>query len=229
MWYWQGFCWSSGEGSWHTGTEVSLTEKDSSSRAMGVGFGINNLGAYCWHCTAFLGWLCVYAEGWGRIMPPASSFSLGDEALWTLLHRQHSEKGKLCPSCLPQTFFHITVPTLTASRVFVCLLSRNKAVSSGLYPSQACWPSKHYLSPASYKNSQKSAPLILPANGFDDMFSCVLLSLSPFSATLAPSLTALTIHFSPKPCLSYLFPFAFFSPFGCGVSYVSLHCDFWCT
>ena len=91
--------------------------------------------------------------------------------------------------------------------LFDYLYSRRKAVSSGLYPSQACQHVKFQcLSLADCKNSWNSIPLILPANGFGEVFSlCISLFSQLFLTFLQdqgslPS-AALTICFCLKPCL----------------------------
>ena len=68
------------------------------------------------------------------------------------------------------------------SRMFACILSRNRAACSGLYPSQACCPLKRQaLRPTGCKNSQNSAPLIFQTNGVGATFSlCIPLGASLF-------------------------------------------------
>ena len=95
------------------------------------------------------------------------------------------------PLCVPCTT-HIAVSMLYVPRFFACLLSWSRAVPSGLYSSQSHWSWKlQALSLAHCKNSGNSALFIFSASGFRKcltcIFSCVSLSLSPFSTTMTPS------------------------------------------
>lgn len=84
----RGLCWSSGEGAHHTGTETSLTEKSSPTRAQGLGHGVSKLDIQHGPCSTSLTWLCVYVWGGGRDMAPASSFVPGEASLWMLPLRE---------------------------------------------------------------------------------------------------------------------------------------------
>lgn len=68
-----------GEGIHSTRTEAGL--------AGGVECNIKKLGSECWHCTLSYRLLCVYDEGWGREIAPASSFVSGDvcQQTWRLV------------------------------------------------------------------------------------------------------------------------------------------------
>ena len=70
----RGLCRSSGGEVCHTGTEVTMTEKGSSTRMHGGWLIVSKLGRQFLVLGCFQRWLCLYAEGQGREMVLASSF-----------------------------------------------------------------------------------------------------------------------------------------------------------
>ena len=143
-----------------------------------------------------------------------------------------SGKSKYSPHCVPDTS-QITVSTVCAPG---CLpaFSESSTLPSGLYPSQPHWTLKFQaLSPAGWKNSWNSAPLIFQANTYVETFFLYIPLCAPLSIVLCnhgPLLsTAARIHFSPKPplCFSYCVWCGLFSPISCGFCSVSLQVDFW--
>ena len=79
----------------------------------------------------------------------------------------------------------LSVSMLSVSRMFACILSRNRAACFGLYPSQACCPlTRQALRPTGCKNSQNSAPLICKPMALGlCAFPQVLLSFCSFFTT----------------------------------------------
>ena len=135
--------------------------------------GVSRLGSQCLHCAPSHRCFCVYAEGWGRKMVPASSFVPKDASPWMLPLRETLwEQQIISPLCAPG-ILQMAVSTPRAPSLFACLLSRRSAVPSGLCLSQAGWYLKlQALSPIGYKNSQNSSPLISKPIALGKWSSC---------------------------------------------------------
>lgn len=70
----RGLLWSSGGESSHSGNGVGLTKKGSGASMYGYGVGSRQARQPALHPAALGGWLCTYADGWGREIAPAVSF-----------------------------------------------------------------------------------------------------------------------------------------------------------
>lgn len=71
---------------------------------------------------------------------------------------------------------------LSVPELFPCLISRSRAVLSGPYPSHAQRPLKlQSSSPTRCKSPLKLAPLIFPANGYEEVFSLCISLCAPLS------------------------------------------------
>ena len=99
-----------------------------------LGLCVSKLGSHCWSCAASHMWPCVYAEGQGREMVLASSFSLEQHLHECSSQRSASKGENNLPTLCPRHSSNAT-SRLSAPGLFACLLFRSRAVPSGLYPS----------------------------------------------------------------------------------------------
>lgn len=127
------FCWSSGRGTNHTGTEASLTDQVSAARAQGLGFIVSmfaaSFGAMLLTTANFLFML----RGRGRKCCKPVPLPL--ERSLCVYHPEGStlRRENNLPLHTPGVV-QIVVSMLSASEFFACLFSKNRTILSGLYP-----------------------------------------------------------------------------------------------
>lgn len=130
-----GLCWSSGKGASMLRLRQSWLRKAVPQECRGMRLGRSKFGSRCQHWTASHRCLCFYAEGNEREMVPARFLIPRDVSPWKLPLRDTLwEEQKISPLCAPG-ILQIAVSMLSTSRLFTCLLSRNRAMSSGFYAS----------------------------------------------------------------------------------------------
>ena len=73
----------------------------------GMGYRVSKLGSECWNSAGSCTWLCIYDEGWGREMAPASFFIPREVPQRTLRlvtnfssHKLQAPFKLLLPSCI---------------------------------------------------------------------------------------------------------------------------------
>ena len=104
----KGLCWSSRGWAHHPGTEVSVSEKGSST---GVRLSVIKLGRYCQCYTASCRWFCVNAEKWAKKTALEISFLerlLHEHCLLRVMLSEEQILSLLCaPGILQISFYAV--------------------------------------------------------------------------------------------------------------------------
>ena len=185
----RGLCWSSGGRACQAGSEASLTERGSPTRAQRIGAWWKQirqpvLVLSCFKPSGVSEFMLRGREGNG-----ASHLLCFQRSLWTLLLKEVLGEERMIFPLEVLGALPITISMMPAPGMFACLLSKSSAVPPwGLSLScHACWPLKlQALSPPRLVRSHEIQPLLFSKPVVMGKHSCSFLHVLLSHSYLQP-------------------------------------------